>query len=245
MDRGAGRDSGDWGTGDGPERPAGLLCPGDPARAVPGQSAIPARTDRSVGVPAPRSAGQVRAIPTGLSGWRPGPARTTGSAGNPARSAGNPTRSAGNPAAGGTADSGHAGQLPVLSTAGFAAVSASDGHGRRAESDPGIQSRSLRDQWRPVVSAQHRLQRGPAPVPYNEYCPACANGCGSLKSDLGFILGSCRSFFNPCGPIPCNGLAAHPFGHGCNGCNKCPAYPYGQPYGHGYNTCVYDTYMNH
>ncbi len=78
---------------------------------------------------------------------------------------------------------------------------------------------------------------GLAPVPYNETCADCANGCGSVKSDLGFWFNSCKSFFNPCGPIPCGGL--------CNGRTKCPAYPYGHPYSTGFNTCKYDSNLNH
>jgi hypothetical protein len=80
---------------------------------------------------------------------------------------------------------------------------------------------------------------GLAPVPYNEFCPQCANGCGSLKSDLGFFFGSCKSFFNPCGPIPCNGLG------GSGGCNKCGVYPYGKPYATPFNGCAYSSYQNH
>ncbi len=76
---------------------------------------------------------------------------------------------------------------------------------------------------------------GLAPIPYNEYCAQCANGCGSLKSDLGFMFGSCKSFFNPCGPIPCGG--------GCAG--KCGSFPFGKPYGSGYNGCTYDSYLQH
>ena len=77
------------------------------------------------------------------------------------------------------------------------------------------------------------LGAGLAPVPYNEYCPQCANGCGSVKSDIGFIFGSCKSFFNPCGPIPYNG-----FGH-------CGVYPYGKPYATGFNGCTYTSYLDH
>src|SRR5580704_1774113 len=78
---------------------------------------------------------------------------------------------------------------------------------------------------------------GLAPVPYNEYCAQCANGCGSIKSDCGFIFGSCKSFLNPCRPIPCNGFGP--------ACSKCRVFPYGKPYGNGFNTCVYDSYLNH
>ncbi len=78
---------------------------------------------------------------------------------------------------------------------------------------------------------------GLAPVPYGEYCRGCANGCGSLKSDLGFFFGSCKSFFSPCGPVPCQGCGGH--------LGKCGAFPYGRPYANGYNTCCYDSYLNH
>lgn len=95
----------------------------------------------------------------------------------------------------------------------------------------------------------------------------CNNGCGSLKSDCGFIFGSCKSFFNPCGPQPmgggwggahghllgggcgsgCGGLLGH--GGGCGGGlfgrGRCPTTPYGTPYAHPCNPCVYDTFLNH
>lgn len=93
----------------------------------------------------------------------------------------------------------------------------------------------------PYLPQRTTIGAGLAPVPYNEYCPQCANGCGSIKSDFGFIFGSCKSFFNPCGPIPCNGLGGT--GGGCLG--KCGSFPYGKPYGNGYNNCVYDSYLNH
>ncbi|HYH65414.1 MAG TPA: hypothetical protein VD866_12025 [Urbifossiella sp.] len=60
----------------------------------------------------------------------------------------------------------------------------------------------------------------------------CNNGCGSLRSDLGLVFGSCRSFFAPCGPKA--------FGHG--GCNR-PVLGSG-PCGP-FNPCVYDSYLNH
>jgi hypothetical protein len=62
----------------------------------------------------------------------------------------------------------------------------------------------------------------------------CQNGCGSLKSDLAFHFGTCKSFFDPCGPTHCGLL-----GHKCFG-------PFAQPWGQGW-TCPrnYDTYMNH
>ncbi len=51
----------------------------------------------------------------------------------------------------------------------------------------------------------------------------CQNGCGSVRSDLGFHFGSCKNFFAPCGPTP----MAAPWGQGfC-----CPR--------------AYDSYANH
>jgi hypothetical protein len=80
--------------------------------------------------------------------------------------------------------------------------------------------------------------QGLAPIQYGQPGPACANGCGSFKSTCGFMFGSCKSFFNPCGPLPLGGLRG---GHG----GKCPTTPFGTPYGVGYNACIYDTYLNH
>ena len=51
----------------------------------------------------------------------------------------------------------------------------------------------------------------------------CQNGCGSLKSDLGFHFGSCKNFFAPCGVTP----FAAPWGQGFG----CPR--------------AYDSYSNH
>lgn len=77
-------------------------------------------------------------------------------------------------------------------------------------------------------------------VPSGQYGPDCRNGCGNWKSDAGFIFGSCKSFFAPCGPQPCQGL-------GRFGKNKqnCPPGPCNTPYGTGYNGCTYDSYLNH
>ncbi len=92
---------------------------------------------------------------------------------------------------------------------------------------------------------------GLAPVPYNEYCTSCANGCGSIKSDIGFIFGSCKNFFNPCGPKPCGSWAGGCGAGGCGagGCGHghghCPTFPYGTPYGKPYCSCIYDSYLNH
>jgi hypothetical protein len=75
-------------------------------------------------------------------------------------------------------------------------------------------------------------------APFGCYQPGCNNGCGSLKADCGFMFGSCKSFFDPCGP----GLGG---GHGRGHGSRCGTFPFGTPYGHGYNGCVYDTYLNH
>ena len=69
------------------------------------------------------------------------------------------------------------------------------------------------------------------------YGHPCNNGCGSLRSDLGVVFGSCRSFFSPCGP----GL--HGVGkHGRGDCNI-PVFGSG-PCGP-FNPCIYDSYLNH
>lgn len=70
-------------------------------------------------------------------------------------------------------------------------------------------------------------------------CPfghPCQNGCGSLKSNLAFAFGSCKNFFNPCGPTWGSGL----FG------NKCPKTPFAAPFGEGWH-CPrqYDSFTNH
>jgi hypothetical protein len=77
----------------------------------------------------------------------------------------------------------------------------------------------------------------------------CNNGCGSFKSDCNFMFGSCKSFFDPCGPSG-NG---HGFGgHGrCGGGlfgghgDRCGTWTFGSPYSHGCNPCVYDSWLNH
>jgi hypothetical protein len=53
------------------------------------------------------------------------------------------------------------------------------------------------------------------------------------------MLGSCKSFFDPCGPAHGSGR----FGHHGRG-NSCPYHPLAMPYGRGYNTCCYDSYLN-
>ena len=85
------------------------------------------------------------------------------------------------------------------------------------------------------------------PVSYGMYAPGCNNGCGNFKHDLGFMFGSCKSFFDPCGPRPCGGFGR---GHGHGRCGGlfgayCPDTPYGTPYGRGHNGCVYDSWLNH
>jgi len=87
----------------------------------------------------------------------------------------------------------------------------------------------------PVAQTLHQ----PA-VPFAQYGPTDRHGCGNFKSDLGFIFGNCKSYFNPCNPLPCDG------GRGRFGSrNPCPIQPYGTPYGAGANGCKYDTYLNH
>jgi hypothetical protein len=63
---------------------------------------------------------------------------------------------------------------------------------------------------------------------------SCNNGCGSLRSDLGLVFGSCRSYFAPCGVTP--------FGHGGGSCNR----PVIGPGATGpFNPCFYGSYLNH
>lgn len=69
----------------------------------------------------------------------------------------------------------------------------------------------------------------------------CNNGCGSFKSDCAFMFGSCKKFFDPCGPVG-NGCGnGHGRGHG----PRCGVHPFGKPYSNGYNGCNYDSYLNH
>jgi hypothetical protein len=87
-----------------------------------------------------------------------------------------------------------------------------------------------------------------APISYGMSGQGCANGCGNYKHDLGFMFGSCKSFFDPCGPQPCDGFGGGRFrgGHGglCGG-NRCPAPPFGTPYGIPHSHCRYDSWLNY
>lgn len=77
---------------------------------------------------------------------------------------------------------------------------------------------------------------GPA-VQTGQYGPGQRNGCGSARADAGFVFGSCKSFFAPCGPAPCEGLGRFR--------NPCPTHPFAKPFGSGFNTCAYESYNNH
>ncbi len=76
----------------------------------------------------------------------------------------------------------------------------------------------------------------------------CNNGCGSFKSDCNFMFGSCKSFFDPCGPSG-NGHGRH--GGRCGGGlgghhDRCGTWTFGTGYNtHGCNPCVYDSFLNH
>jgi hypothetical protein len=70
--------------------------------------------------------------------------------------------------------------------------------------------------------------------PVCDYGRSCNNGNGSFQSDLGFFLGSSRSFFSPCGPLPLDCARG-----------KCSTPVYGRGASTPYNPCVYDSYMNH
>ncbi len=86
-----------------------------------------------------------------------------------------------------------------------------------------------------------------------KYGSGCQNGCGSLKSNLAFTFGSCKNFFDPCGPT-CHLGGGHGRS-GCSSCNsggglfgrdRCPTLPLNQPYGTAWG-CPrqYDSYANH
>ena len=81
---------------------------------------------------------------------------------------------------------------------------------------------------------------------FTDRCPygaLCNNGCGSFRSDAGFVLGSCRSFFAPCGP----GMLDFGHGRGCGGglFGKCHKGGPGVPSAGAYEPCRYDSYANH
>lgn len=80
------------------------------------------------------------------------------------------------------------------------------------------------------------------PIPYAQHDPGCNNGCGSCRATLGFVFGSCPSFFDPCGPRPCCGPLCQ---RGGLGCQRCGIHPFGQPYAKPHSGCVYDSYLNH
>lgn len=80
-----------------------------------------------------------------------------------------------------------------------------------------------------------------APIPFAAYGPGQLNGCGGLKSDLGFIFGTCKSFFDPCGPIPC-GANGSRLGGRFSG--KHMIHPFGSPYNVGCTGCSYDSFLN-
>ena len=86
-----------------------------------------------------------------------------------------------------------------------------------------------------------------APIPYAAYGPGQLNGCGGFKSDLGFMFGTCKSFFDPCGPVPCEDRGwnlgkrlGSKFGGKCG----CGVHPFGSPYNTGCNACTYGSYAN-
>lgn len=72
---------------------------------------------------------------------------------------------------------------------------------------------------------------------------ACENpvGCGNCKSEKNFAFGSCCQFFTP-------GRECGSCGDGCGGSRywkKCPPIIYGPGTGAPFNTCAYDSYLNH
>lgn len=84
-----------------------------------------------------------------------------------------------------------------------------------------------------------------APIPYAAYGKGQLNGCGGFKSDLGFIFGSCKSFFDPCGPVPC-GADGKALGGRLNGrlLGGSRLHPFGSPYNVGCTGCSYDSFLN-
>jgi hypothetical protein len=81
------------------------------------------------------------------------------------------------------------------------------------------------------------------PVAYGNY-DSGSNGAGNYKSDLGFMYGSSKSFFDPCGPIPCNGPTLGGRLFGGHHCTSCGAKPFGAPYNTGCSTCKYGSYLD-
>jgi hypothetical protein len=90
----------------------------------------------------------------------------------------------------------------------------------------------------------------PPAIPNASYGTGCANGCGSFKGDLGFVFGSCKSYFTPCGPEPCgSGSGLGGGGRLCGKCGglfgpRCPTHPMGQPYNTGIGPCQYWSYVD-
>lgn len=67
----------------------------------------------------------------------------------------------------------------------------------------------------------------------------CNNGAGSLVSDLGFVFGPSKSFFDPCGPrvLPdCGGFGKH---------GMCRTPILGRGPAGPWSPCQYDVYQNH
>jgi hypothetical protein len=107
-----------------------------------------------------------------------------------------------------------------------------------------------------AVPAQAQLTAAPVIAPVipvghtrgSGGCSSCApsNGpCTGPKSDCAFIFGSCKSFFDPCGPKHGGGWGG---GHGRIGGghgSRCGIAPFGTPYGTGQNMCHYDSFLNH
>lgn len=99
----------------------------------------------------------------------------------------------------------------------------------------------------PLRTAHRGFVMGNAATGYfTDHCrygDRCNNGCGSLRSDAGFVLGSCRSFFAPCGP----GLLDCGHGRGCGGglFGKCQKGGPGVPAAGPFEPCRYDSYANH
>lgn len=74
-----------------------------------------------------------------------------------------------------------------------------------------------------------------------QYGATCNSGCGSFRADMGFVFGSCKSFFSPCGPGVCPGI--HGYRNGNGKCGSMPVLGTGSQVP--FNPCVYDSYANH